>query len=210
MATTALMTALSVAEARFRLDWGDEIAAQRGGQVRVKSFRPDLWMASYACSALSHANLRELASMIGGLGGSRTSFYGYDPSGQYPRNDPTGVGIITPDNIKIDSLNADNQRLSLKGLPAAYVVKAGDYLAFDYGAGPSRALHQITTATTTANGSGVTAEVFVAPNIRTGASVNAVVTLIQAAAELMIVPGSIDLQAGRNFGRLSFDAIQVI
>lgn len=207
MPSTALMLALTVAEARFRLDWGDEIAMQRGGQVRVKSFRPDLWLASYACPSLSLANLRELHAAIAGLGGSRQTFYGWDPAGQYPRLDPTGsiLGSVT---VQIESLNADNQRLGLKGLPAGYGLRAGDYLSFDYGT--SRALHQVTTATVAANGSGITPQFFVAPNIRSGASVNAVVTLKRPAAELMILPGSLDLQEGRNFGSLRFDAIQVI
>ena len=210
MATTALMQALSVAGAAFAPDWGDELAMQRGGQVRVKQLRPDLWRVSYSCSALSHADLRSIMGLIADLGGSRQTFHGWDPAGQYPRNDPLGTGLGAA-TVQINSLNADNQRLSLKGLPASYaLLSRGDYLSFDYGAGPSRAFHQIRTATVAANGSGVTPEFYVAPNIRTGASVNAVVTLKQPAAEFMIAPGSIDARAERNFARLSFDAVQVI
>lgn len=210
MATTALIAALTVAEARFRLEYGDELAVQRGGSVRVKQLRPDLWTASYICPALSLNDLRSIMGLIADLGGSRDTFYGWDPAGQYPAADALGT-VLGSSTVQINSLNADGVRMSLKGLPASYNRLArGDYLSFDYGSPAKRALHQIRTTTVTANGSGVTSEFYVAPAIRSGASVNAVVTLKQPTAELMIVPGSIDDGKGRNFGRLSFDAMQVI
>jgi len=209
MATTALMLALPPAGWRFAVDWGDEIAAQRGGLIRVKQLRPDLWMARYDSGELRPTLMRTIKGLIADLGGSRQTFYAWDPGIQYPAADHGGAGLLGA-TVQINSLNADNQRLSLKGLPPSYPLTRGDMLAFDYGSGPSRALHQIRTATVTANGSGITAEFFVAPNIRTGASVNAVVTLIKPAAEMMIVPGTLDITERPSVRSVAFEAVQVL
>jgi hypothetical protein len=75
----------------------------------------------------------------------------------------------------------------------------------------ARALHQIWSPTTiTANASGTTAEFWVTPRIRPGASIDAVVTLEKPAAEMMIVPGSLVAAEGPRIAQIAFEAIQVL
>lgn len=209
MPTTALMSILPPAGWKFMPDWGDEAAGQRGGQIRVKQLRPDLWAGRYESGNVRPMLMREIKGIIAEMGGSRATFYAGDPGALYPRLDPGGAGLRGA-VVQIESLNADNQRLGLKGLPRGYAIARGDYLSFDYGTGPSRALHMVRTDMTIAAVTGITPQFFVSPNIRTGASVNAAVTLIKPAAEMMIVPGSLDVSEAPRFRSISFDAVQVL
>lgn len=209
MATTDIVSILPPTGWTFQLGISDEVAGQRGVQVRTKQLGPDLWKAHYESNQLTPALARKLKGMITLLLSQRGTFYVWDPRGQYPAADPLGALILTPADIKINSLNADSQRMSLKGLPVGYTVTAGDYLSFTYGS--ARALHQIgSPVTTTADGSGITAEFYVAPRIRSGASVNAVVTLQKPTAEMLIIPSSFSVQEFPLGGSISFDAVQVL
>lgn len=209
MASTILLPNLPPSGWSFFLQVSDEVSGERGDQVRVKQLGPDLWAGRYEASQLLPGMARQIKAIIAGIMMQRNTFYGWDPAGQYPAADPDGAKIITPANIKINSLNADNQRLSLKGLPASYVLTRGDYLAFDYGS--ARALHQVWAASTVvADGTGLTGEFYVTPRIRPGASVNLVVTLVKPAAEMMIVPGSFASTEGPRVASISFDAVQVL
>jgi hypothetical protein len=209
MPTTALMSILPPDGWKFMPDWGDEVAGQRGGQIRVKQLRPDLWAARYESGSLRPEQIRDIKGIIADMGGSRTTFYAWDPGAQYPRSDPGGRGLLGA-TVQIESINADNQRLGLKGLPRGYVLRKGDLLAFDYGTGPSRALHIVRTDTVIAAATGITPQFHVAPNVRPGASVNATVTLVKPAAEMMILPGTLDISENPRRRSVSFEAGQVI
>ena len=285
MATGVLQSLLRVDSQAFVLNYGDETAQQRGGQIRVNSMYPDLWSWKPQCSVLTPQRAKEVAAEFGLNGGSRGTYYFYDPSHPYPKNDPQGTQILVPANVLINSLNGDNKRMSLKGLPSAYVISKGDYLSFNYGL--NRALHMVTTSVTattfatatlatnaaTAAGSnilnfaattgvvvgmtisdttaptvipagatvtavtpttvtmsaaatgagvgignsivftraaGVTPEFFVMPNIRPGASTNAVVTLYKPTAEFIIMPNTFDPSDAILQSSLSFEALQVL
>jgi len=209
MTSTALLTALRIRDSSFWLEVGQEISGQANGVLRVKDLRPALWRASIQSTALSHSEFLAIQAQIHALDGSFTTFYCWNPAAQYPIYDPTG-SIVTPvaASVKINSINADNQHLSLKGLPAGYRLAAGEFLAFD-ATGSHRHLYQALEAVT-ANGSGVTAEFGVRPSIRSGAAVNDVVELRRPAAEMMIMPDSLRfVMAAFPFRGVNFEAIQV-
>jgi hypothetical protein len=211
MASSIVMPALPPTGWSFFLAVSDEIAGERGQQIRVKQLGPDLWSGRFESAQLPRLAARSLKAILHGILMQRTTFYGWDPGGQYPAADPLGAKIVTPANIKINSLNADAQRMSLKGLPASYKLTRGDYLSFNYGSPVGRALHQIwSPTTTTANASGVTTEFWVTPRIRPGAGIDAVVALEKPSAEMMIVPGSLVTSDGPRFGSISFEALQVL
>lgn len=196
----------------FYLAVSDEVSGERGQQIRVKQLGPDLWAARYESSLIPTDIVRRAKSHIMGLMSDRGTFYGWDPHGQFPKSDPKGQGLYpggVPAAVKINSLNADYQRMSLKGLPPYYVLSAGDYLSFDYNS--QRALHQLwNNETVTANVFGTTSEFYVSPRIRPGASIDAGIVLIRPFAQMMIVPGSFVATEGPRFGSLSFDALQVL
>jgi hypothetical protein len=208
MTTLDLMNALVVAGIDYRLDYGQETSGQAGGQVRVRDLRSPLWMMDVDCSTLTLQQLRIVRARVAALGGSRGSFYAYDPATAYPEADPDGA-IVGSSAVLINSLGADGSSLSLKGLPAGYALTEGDLLAFTFSS-TRRALHMIdAVAGAVANGSGVTPEFHVSPPIRQGAAVNNPVNLKMPAAEMRIVPGSLSQNASGMIGTYSFKAVQV-
>ncbi len=209
MPTTDLMNALPVTSVRFVLERGREQSGQANGVIRVKDLRPALWRARIQCAALTHREDRQAMALIGDIEDQIGTFYVWKPNAPYPYADPTGA-VLGASAVKINSVNADNRRLSLKWLPAGYVLTRGDFVAFDYGSAPSRALHQVVDATVTANGSGVTPQFFVTPQIRPGAAANNVVSLALPAAEMRIVPGGYDPNTQGSTTSVSIDAVQVI
>ena len=84
------------------------------------------------------------------------------------------LGAAVP---KIATLDSNNREMTVKGLPAGYVISQGDLLGFTYGTSPIRyAFHRVVTGGI-ANGLGITPDIEVIPFIRPGAQVNAVLTL---------------------------------
>lgn len=207
MATTDLMNALVVTGVTFSLDYGQETSGQAGGQIRVKDLRSPLWRMKADCSTLTLDQLRRVRALIGSLGGSLGSFYAWDPAAQFPAADPDGA-ILGASSVLISGLGATAKNLLLKGLPAGYVLTVGDMISFDHGA--SRALHHVVTASVVANGSGVTPEFEIHPPRRQGAAANNVVSLVRAAAEMRVVPGTLNLSADGMIGQAGFEAVQVI
>ena len=79
--------------------------------------------------------------------------------------------------VQIHTLDEDNRRLRMSGLPAGAVISPGDWLGWTYGSAPTRhALHQVEQGAT-ADANGVTPLLAVEPHIRPGAQVEAPVTL---------------------------------
>lgn len=214
MVDTYLMQSLPPTGWSFRLNVSDEVAGERGTQVRVKQLGPDLWTARYESNQMRPKTVRVLRAAIQAYMAQRTTFYGWDPGGQFPQADPDGSKLTAPGSVQINSLNADNIRMSLRGLPNGYQITYGDYLAFDYygpGLVPVRAFHQIVApAYTFANAGGVTPEFYVIPRIRIGASVTAPAILIRASAEMMVLPGSFAVEEGPQTGSIMFEALQVL
>jgi hypothetical protein len=211
VASNVLLPILPPTGWTFFLLVSDEVAGERGQQMRTKQLGPDLWAARYEASQLRLGQARTLKAIISGLMMQRTLFYGWDPGGQWPAKDKKGTKLTAPASVTINSVNADNQRLSLKGLPVGYVLTRGDYLAFNYGSPVARALHQIwSPASITADALGITAEFFVTPRLRPTPGVGQNVILEQPACEMMIVPGSYAATEGPRTASLAFDALQVL
>ena len=95
-------------------------------------------------------------------------------SGPIADRDHSLLGAAVP---KIATLDSNNREMTVKGLPAGYVISQGDLLGFTYGTSPIRyAFHRVVTGGI-ANGLGITPDIEVIPFIRPGAQVNAVLTL---------------------------------
>lgn len=208
MPSTDLMNALVVSRVAFRIDYGQETSGQAGGQILVKDLRSPLWSMEADCTTLTLHQLRVVRALIGGLGGSRGSFYAWDPAAQFPAADPDG-SILGANNVQINSLGADNTSLSLRGLPPGYILTIGDMLAFDFSVS-HRALHQVVSTSAVANGAGVTPVFQIHPPLRQGVVLSLPVTLKRAAAEMRLVPGSFAPSVDGMIATAPIKAIQVV
>ena len=124
MATTELAEALPVESVRLALGHGQE-----HGLSTAADLRRALWTADIATTALGLDRLARLAAKIAALDGGLGSFLLWNAARQYPAHDPAGT-IVGVAAVKIRAVAGDRSGFSLKGLPAAYVLAAGDMVLF--------------------------------------------------------------------------------
>ncbi|MBN9568697.1 MAG: hypothetical protein J0H79_13940 [Alphaproteobacteria bacterium] len=206
---TSMMEKMYVKSASFFPIYLQSFSGTQAGQIIVKDLGPELWSCKIESDDILHAKALKAQASINSLRGSLDTFYVWNPIAAGPQADLDGA-VLGASLVRIKSLNANNRALSLTGLPNGYQLTEGDFLAFDYGTGPSRALHQV-LEDTTANSSGYTVEFEVFPNIRPGAALLTTVTLIKPAAVMRMVPGSVSIASSDVLrSRISFEAIQVL
>lgn len=200
---------IGIESVNWRLQENKEYSGQGSGAVLESNLGPSLWMADISTRPWNANKAREIEAMINIVQRSNGSFLLHDPRRCYPSRDPNGL-IIAGSNVQINSLPTP-ATLSLKGLPANYQLRRGDYLAFTYASAPTRyALHEV-AENISANAGGVTAAFEVSPFIRSGAAVNNAVTLVKAAAKFIVVPGSLRTNmAGPSRTVVYFSAVQKI
>jgi len=109
---------------------------------------------------------------------------------KYPQADPDG-SILGASAVKISSIGTGGRTISLKGLPAGYVLTLADKLQIAYATSPVRnAFLEVSDDIVTASGTGITPAFEVFPNAPTGVAVNDVVTLAKPACKVFISPGT--------------------
>lgn len=193
---------------RFQLMQRQEFSRQANGITRGKDFGSALWIANYSTLPLDIDDALDFEAILNSLDGVLGSFYAGDLRRPYPRLDPKGEAIAGS-NPQISWFGVNGKSLALSGLPPGYVLSRGDYLSFDYGAGPSRAYHQVMEPAT-ADGSGETGGLELRPHIRPGAIVGASVTLAKPTAVMSLLPGSIEQRMIDGINTvISFQAIQI-
>lgn len=160
-----------------------------GGEVIRSDYGARLWQGTVTLAPSRPVLIEDMLALIRVLQDSRASFL------LYPRHKrrATGGGALSEPIGQINTLPANNRLITLKALPANYVITRGDFLSFIYGSSPSRyAFHQVVESIT-ANGSGVTGEFEVVPPIRPGATVNTGVQFNKPRLKAVMVPGSLSV-----------------
>lgn len=201
---TTFFDTLEIESVSFSDPQPQEISRLADGTVLKASLGATLWQGSVKLWRNWHDDQMKAETLLAVLQRPGASFFIYDTRRIGPQSDPMGTayGASTP---SILSLDADNKRMSLQGLPAGYVLQAGDMLSFQYGSPNRYALHRIVQGDT-ANGSGVTGLIEVSPFIRTGAAVLDPVQLVKPFCKAVLQPspgyGAADsgLSDGGTFG----------
>lgn len=160
-----------------------------GGEVLVSDLGPRLWAFDVEVNTRTHAEARKAEALGRALRQAGRSFFAFDPSAAYPSADRDGA-ILGASSPVIATLDADNRRMAISGLPGGYVLTRGDLLSFIYGSPARYALHEVLTEAVIADGSGVTPLFEVSPFIRSGAATGAAVTLVRPFCKAVMVPGS--------------------
>lgn len=168
-----------IARVRF---WPREVSRvdrTAGGVVLKASLGNTVWMGSLELrDDPLWDRAAEIDALISVASRPGMAFLAYDPRKPYPAADPDGsiLGVSSP---QIASLDANNREMTLSGLPAGYVLTAGDMIGWQYGSSPTRyALHRLVTGAT-ADGTGTTPAFEVTPFIQPGVSVGTAVTLVK-------------------------------
>ena len=196
--------ALRVEEVTFRLSHPQEHTRLGDGTVISASLGASLWTGTIRLAQANHPRHAQMEALIGLMDQPGASFLCHDPRQIAPASDPTGV-ILGSRTVTIHSVAGNMRELRLTGLPAGYVLSAGDMLGFQYGTNPVRyAIHRVVIGGT-ASSSGLTPMLELVPNLRPGAAAGLTVSLIRPACKARLLPeptygsGRQALSRGANF-----------
>lgn len=197
-----------IADVTFWPMWRQELSRTAGGAVQAKDMGPALWRASFTTSPDHFGNAADIEAALISRRGSILSFLAYDMRRPMPRAYPAGN---FGDTGAIHTLyTADAYALRVGGLDAGFVLRRGDYLAFSYGARPSRALHMVMDDVTASAG-GITPKFTVYPELRPGALVGAAITLKRPACEMILEPGQAPPRARDMVASsVTFSGVQIL
>lgn len=173
--TTGFFDLLGIEEATFFLSGDSTNSVTAGGEVITHRRGARLWQGEVVLGLSEPEDIAAQSALIQHLLEPGASFMIYDRRLRAPQDPgyPGGVNWAAQP-VAIESLVAGNRELSLRGLPPGFTLRRGQQLGFQYLASPVRyALHEIVSASVTANGTGVTGTFEVSPFIRPGAVVGA-------------------------------------
>lgn len=188
-AVTAIADHIPLASASWNLARQQQHSNIGAGVIMSAARGADLWEADCTSLERPHAEVRVMRARLDSLVGGLNAFYLYDPAAVAPALDPTGsiLGANTPQVHTVTP-----KTLTVKGLPAGYVLSIGDMIAVDFDG--RRWLGQILEAAT-ADGSGITPAFTIDPALPAGVAANDAVYLLKASAMMKIIPGSMRLSA---------------
>jgi hypothetical protein len=203
------MDYLPVSEVSLSAPAQVQIAQTAGGEQLASEVGPQLWRGRITLGRMTSAEARHPDVLLDLLTTSDASFWLYDTRHPAPQMDPTG-SILGASAPTIYSLDGNNRDMRLQGLPVGYVLKRGDFIAFDYGG--RRALHRVVSTSIVTASTGITPTFEVLPKIRPGALVGAAVTLRQASCKAKLIPGQLDKGNARAVitDGMSFQFIQTL
>ena len=209
------------------------------GTTQTVALTGPRWRASYETPPLKDANARAWKAWIASLRGRAFAFYGHDPSFEgYAGLDALVVdagaptadsGIITADSGAVTAdawagpatigspvvreAGQTGAVLKTAGWTPSIVLKAGEYIGFDYSDGQGntlRALHMIeTTITVAASGF---CNLTLIPPVRIAPALDAPLYTTRPACSMRLADdagGRWEVDAG-GFHRLRFEALQVL
>lgn len=200
--TTAAPWRLTDIAVSSRTDDGQSFQSTRG---------VPLWTSPVVLAARPNRDARAIQTRIEVMARNGETFLAYDVTAPGPRLDPDGaiLGAASPAVAGVTVPNAFTTRVS--GLPAGYVLSAGDMLSILTASG-RRNLARVVDDTVTADGAGLTPVFQIEPGRFAEGDVGNSVTLIKPLAKFKIEPGSFDpgTQDGVNTLGAGFQVTQVV
>lgn len=157
---------LPIGPVRMWLDEPVETSRLGDGTVITSSLGEALWKGEARLEPGHHADLARVESALSKLQRPGESFLAYDRRFNGPIADPGGL-ILGASAPVLHTVNADNKRIRVSGLPSGYLLTDGDYIGWQYGSPTRYALHRLVTGAT-ASGAGLTPLFEVAPFVRSG------------------------------------------
>jgi hypothetical protein len=195
-ALSALADRLNIESVTWDIQRNDELSGTGDGRVWQAELAPPLWTADVKLNIGYHDDLKQIAARVRKLHGAQELFWLYDPLSKYPQADPDG-SILGASTVRVNSIGTGGRTISLKGLPAGYVLTLADKLQIAYATSPVRnAFLEVSDDIVSASGSGVTGLFEVFPNAPTGVAANDVVTLVKPACKVFISPGTANPGSG--------------
>jgi hypothetical protein len=200
---TSFFDLLRLSRGSFFLNEPTEASRLGNGEMITASLGAALWRGEFTAFPQRHSAAAEIEARIAVLQRPGEFFTLYDRRACGPRSDLLGT-VLGGSSPTIYTLDADNKRLTVDGLPAGYEIQSGDYIGWEYGSNPERkALHRVVTGAI-ADGGGRTPLFEVAPHIRTGVTVGTAVSLVRPTIKARLL----SVTYGRGSGSIT-DGAQI-
>lgn len=188
---------------KFRLQPRQSISRQANGMPIAVDFGLAVWTATYISAPLEHGRCVQLEAALNSLDGAINPIFGGDTRLEYPYAYPTGAFT---DAGAILAWGGSGKSVSMNGLPAGFIITAGDY--FRLATGGVRYLFQAVESIT-ANGSGVTADFEIRPHYPTGASGTPLVFFKKPQMAMIVDPATVAFaDEGSLTGTVTFATLQ--
>ena len=168
---------LRIISQRFYLEVPTGVSRLANGQSIPFANGASYWRGTAALEQSRHADADYEVDLMRLMRPGET-FEIFDTRFNGPRLDPAGqiLGAASP---VLHTLNADNRRIRISGLPGGYVLSKGDYVGVQSGAAPVRLGLYRVEATVVASGAGLTPLFAVEPHIRPGTAAGDPVQLVR-------------------------------
>jgi hypothetical protein len=204
-----LVGLLQIETVSWNLAYQQEFSGLGSGEGLAADLAPPLWEAECASRAFYHREVERWRSRFLALDGSMRSFMLYNPAAASPETDPSGT-ILAGSSITVRTVATDRNEISFAGLPVGFVIPWGTYAQIQAGS-PSRVALVQLLESRTATGLGNTSSAEVRPHLRPWVSVGDAVTLVNAAAKVKLMPGSLRVESvDALMSRLRFTARQTL
>lgn len=191
----------------FSLNSQQQLSRQASGGKLAKDMAPAFWTAELISIPLKDTQIDDAEGFIETLYGGIGTFYMCNSRRQYPRADPTGA-TLGASTVQVSSISGNT--IAFKGLPASYVLTRFDTFSVDFSSSPVKHGYFRLLESVTANGSGITTAVSVAPEVPTELAVNDTCLFKQPVALMSVVPGSVQKEElDVLFRQIKFTASEV-
>lgn len=192
------MDTLGIEKVTWDIEEYREYDTQGTGHDLDARLAPDKWKVALVMRDLYNDAARKIGALVRKAQGRPIMIY--DPSNPYPASDPGGV-ILGASVVQINSIGGDGQSLSLKGLPADYILTTSDKGQIVFASGARNYFFEF-SADLFANGAGVTPLGDIYPPIPVGVLVDATVILIKPACKMKVHRGG--FAPGQSSGNMTF------
>lgn len=207
LAASEFFTALRVVSCRMTIEEYVEVSGTARGEIIVREVAAPKWAAEISLSEMPVEEARQAAALMHRIGRTGT-FNVYDTQAEYPAADPDG-SILGSADVTIASIGSGRRSVSLSGLPAGYVLTAGDRFHVNYASDPVRRGYFEIAEGAVADGSGDAGPIDVSPWVKTGITAGLSVDLKRPSARMQF--RSFDIGTGQYMTHrsgMTFSAIE--
>lgn len=160
------------------------------GELVVTGYATRLWEGTVELKAQTPQPMEDVLALLRRLEAPDAKFSVTPRHARIPRAESTGPSAA------IQSINANRRALAFASLPVGFTLSRGDYVSFVTGSGDGQRfhLHQLVEGAS-ANGSGVTVQLDIVPDLHPAVTTGIAVVLQQPRCIARMIPGSVEVSS---------------
>jgi hypothetical protein len=186
LSLASFMDLLPVQNVDMRLTEGTVGSRRADGEIVRTGIASRLWEATVTVDRLPYRTAERFLSTVRTLEDARGSFIFSPPHADRP------AAMATAPNGAIQSVNANRRAVAFGSLAPGYVLSPGDFWSCTTGTGDGLRYHMYQlTEGATANGSGVTVQLDVTPDLHPAITTALEVVFLKPRFKAVLMPGAL-------------------